>query len=554
MKLNTQMNWDFNPFKKKKLPEKDEVIVRPRDLSLEVVESYWIEEPLSKILIVALPGTKASYQYYVEEAPLNAKEKAAFKKILSILNKELSAPETVNSTETSNYVLREARRIALKYHRTIGEFSEDSWKRIFYYVVRDLSGYGALDAIMRDPDVEDISANGLKLPIFIWHRKFESMPTNIEIVDELALNSYILKLAHMSGKHISSAFPVLDAMLPEKHRLAATFMKEVSTYGSSFSIRKFRSEPFSIVDLVKNGTLNSEISAYLWLLLENKMNLMIIGGTGAGKTSMLNALNSLLMPNDKIITVEEVAELQPTRKNWVQLVSRRSFGIGASENTAVSLYDLVRLSLRYRPDYIIVGEIRGEEAYVLFQAIATGHGGMCTMHADNLDHAIKRITSPPMSVSEVYIPLMNVCLNVSRVDLPGNKGEVSFGRRVRDLWEIKDFGNYSQISEWDPATDTFKTNWSNSQLIERIAVLRGLKARQLHKEVDDRKALIDNMVKWNLNSKEVATAFIHYYEGKPILSPDGLRERPAEESSSMEPAISPAQKIGEPADTQKRHD
>jgi len=494
---------------------KKDIIVHPRDPSLKVIESYRIHNPLSKVSIVALPETEGSLKYFVEEVPMDEAEKKAHASLVTILNKELKPPETVE-TDATTYVLTEAKRIAKKYKKSLGKFSEKSWEKIFYYVVRDLAGYGDLHTIMMDPNIEDVSCNGLNRPIYVWHRKYESIPTNTEFANEYGYNNFIIKLAHLSGKHVSSAYPMLDAMLPEKHRLAATFMREVSTFGSSFCIRKFRSEPFSIADLIKLGTLDDEIAAYIWFLFENKINVLVIGGTGAGKTSVLNGLIGLLSPNDKIITVEEVAELNPPSQNWVQLVSRRSIKFGASDTTSISLFDLVRHTLRYRPDYIIVGEVRGEEAYVLFQAIATGHGGMCTMHADSLDHAVKRLTSPPMNVAEIYIPLMNLCIYIARVDLPKKKGGLSFGRRVRNIWEVVDYGKYNHISEWDPAKDAFKTDFSGSHLLRKIASLKGLDMSEILKELDKRKVAIQKMVKLDMDSREVAQAIINYYEGKPI--------------------------------------
>jgi flagellar protein FlaI len=512
--------------------EEDGIAVYQRDPSLKVIESYWIHNPLSKVTIVELPESEGNIKYFVEEVLMNGNERKAYKGLISILNKELKPPESI-VTDASTYVLEEAKRVAKKYRRSLGKFSESSWEKIFYYVVRDLAGYGKLHAIMMDPNIEDISCNGLSKPIYVWHRKYESIPTNIEFVNEYAYNNFVIKLAHLSGKHISSAYPMLDAMLPEKHRLAATFMREVSTFGSTFCIRKFRSEPFSIADLIKLGTLDEEIAAYLWFLLENKMNLMVIGGTGAGKTSMLNALTSLLSPNDKIITVEEVAELNPCRENWVQLVSRKSVKFGESDTTSISLFDLVRHTLRYRPDYIIVGEVRGEEAYVLFQAIATGHGGMCTMHADSIDHAVKRLTSPPMNVAEIYIPLMNICIYVSRVELPKRRSGLTFGRRVRNVWEVIDFGKYNAISQWDPVRDRFITDFSKSILLERIASLKGLEMSKILKEIDERKRALRKMVELNMNAREVAQAVVNYSVGKPVEAAkkdEANNSRPKKES------------------------
>lgn len=358
-----------------------------------VVEEYPVHNPHARIKIVEDPELGEGYHYFVDESPLNAEEYDTFRKLVGILGKELKPTEDKDITP-DEYVYGQVEEVAERYHRSLGKFTSRSWKKIFYYVVRDLAGYGPLHAVMLDPNIEDISCNGLDDPIYVWHRKYESIPTNITFTDEQIINDFIVKLAHRSAKHISSAQPLLDAMLPEKHRLAATFMKEVSTKGSTFCIRKFRANPFSIVDTIRSGNLTERIAAYFWLILEHKMSFMIIGGTGAGKTTLLNALLGLMSQNNKIVTVEEIPELSPPVANWTQLNSRQSFQFGSGGAASINLFDLVKVSLRYRPDYIIVGEIRGEEAYVLFQALATGHGGLCTMHADRLDHVVKRLTSP----------------------------------------------------------------------------------------------------------------------------------------------------------------
>jgi flagellar protein FlaI len=301
-------------------------------------------------------------------------------------------------------------------------------------------------------------------------------------------------------------------MLPEKHRLAATFMKEVSTKGSTFCIRKFRSEPLSILDLIQIGTLDARIAAYFWLILEHKKSFMIVGGTGAGKTSMLNALLSLMSQNDKIVTVEEVPELSPPVTNWTQLNSRESFNFGEGPSGDITLFDLIKVSLRYRPDYVIVGEVRGEEAYVLFQALATGHGGLCTMHADSIDRVVKRLTSPPMNVSEVYIPLMNIALYIQRVELPQKKDGLNFGRRVRSVSEIAEYDNYLEVSRWDPKTDTFSTMFKDSYILQQISVSSGKTMTQLMEELDQRELYIKDMIESGIdNQHDVAEKILRYY-------------------------------------------
>ncbi len=480
----------------------------------KVIEKYEVHKPIARVQIVESPSLGEGYHYFIDETPLNEEEYTTFRRILKILSKEMGPPSD-KEMSPEDYVFDQAGLIAEKYHRALGQFTQASWRKLFYYVVRDLAGYGPLHALMLDPNIEDVSYNGLDSPIYVWHRKYESIPSNITFVDEQTANDFLIKLAHRCSKHISSASPLMDGMLPEKHRLAATFMKEVSQKGSTFCIRKFRADPFSIVDLITIGTLDERIAAYFWMILEYKMSFMIIGGTGAGKTSMLNALISLMSENDKIVTVEEVPELTPPLENWTQLNSRQSFQFGDGPTASITIFDLVKVSLRYRPDYIIVGEIRGEEAYTLFQALATGHGGLCTMHADSISNVVKRLTSPPMNVAKVYIPLMNSALHVQRVELPQEKEGLSFGRRVRTIWEIEDFDQYREVAVWDPRSDTFETWFEDSILLERIAANSGRSKQDLLRELEARTKYLKEIVSEGIrDQKDVAEKILSYYSSK----------------------------------------
>jgi len=230
---------------------------------------------------------------------------------------------------------------------------------------------------------------------------------------------------------------------------------------------------------------------------------------------MLNALLSLMSQNDKIVTVEEVPELSPPVTNWTQLNSRESFNFGDGPSGDISLFDLIKVSLRYRPDYVIVGEVRGEEAYVLFQALATGHGGLCTMHADSIDRVVKRLTSPPMNVSEVYIPLMNIALYIQRVELPQKKDGLNFGRRVRSVSEIAEYDSYLEVSRWDPRTDTFTTMFKNSHILQKISVSSGKTIDELLEELDRREQYINYLIEKGIeNQKQVAEKILSYYSNQ----------------------------------------
>ena len=473
---------------KEKTPENPAVTFKKLSEGTRIVEKYAIEEPYSNIQIVQPPELGGGKAYYIEEVELKENEKLVLAKLFDIISKEIEPSKDVKNQ--IEQVSNEARRLALKYGLN-KKITPESWNKILYYLHRNLVGYGDIDVIMKDSMIEDLSINGLGTPLYVWHRKYESIPTNLTFTDESSLNNLIIKLTHMSGKHISTAFPLLDAMLPGKDRLAATFKREVSPKGSSISIRRFREEPFSIIDLIELGTINEEIGAYFWLLIENRATLAIIGGTGAGKTSTLNAIASLVKPSMKIVTVEEIPELNVPHENWVQLVSRESYGLGEMKTGSVSLFELVKTSLRYRPDYIVVGEIRGEEAFVLFQALATGHGGLTTFHADSLDYTVKRLTSPPMNVAEAYVPLINVAVLVERVQLPiSSSAIVAFGRRVKAVQEVVEFEKYKTISTWDPITDTFSVNFKNSKQLSIIAAKHGVPLEDVLSEIQARAGLL----------------------------------------------------------------
>lgn len=332
------------------------------------VESYHLYEPWARARILQNPETGETL-YWVDEIPMSPAERGIYSRIMDILYWELRPPPA--GVDPTEYFRREARRIVIRYRLRLGRTPGVSWAKILYYVERDTIGFGPIDPLMRDPNIEDISCDGVGRRIYVWHRRYEYIPTNLAFYNEEELDALIVKLVHMAGKHVSVAFPIVDAILPGGHRLAVTYRKEVSTSGSTFTIRKFREDPITIVDMIRWGTVSPEVAAYLWMLIEHKMTGLVIGVTGAGKTSTLNALATLLRPTLKVVTIEDTPELRLPLENWVQLVSRPSYGIGAEKIGEVTLYDLIKVSLRYRPDIIIVGEVRGEEAYVLFQAMAS---------------------------------------------------------------------------------------------------------------------------------------------------------------------------------------
>ncbi|MEM3442275.1 MAG: type II/IV secretion system ATPase subunit, partial [Candidatus Bathyarchaeia archaeon] len=424
---------------------------KPIPRGFKVVDKYPLYEPFAHVAIVQNPKT-GEYKYILDELQLDALEKSVYNRILEILLAEIESPKEEIS-DPRKFFAEEAKRIVDKYRISLGWLPDVSWYKILYHAERDLVGFGKIDPLMRDPNIEDISCDGINKPVYVWHRNYESIETNLMFENDEELDNMVVKLVHMAGKHVSSAFPIVDASLPGKHRLAVCYRREVTPFGTAFTIRKFREDPYSIVDLINLGTFSEEMAAYFWLCLEHRSSIMVLGGTAAGKTTALNALACLIKPRSKIITIEETAELNLPHENWVSLIARQSYGLGGSTVGEVTLFDLVKTSMRHRPDILIVGEVRGQEAYVLFQALATGHGGMCTMHAENLDSAIKRLTQKPMDISPAYIPLMNIVLSIQRVHLIKGTEKKAY-RRVMNVNEIADYNDYKCVFKWHPVKDS----------------------------------------------------------------------------------------------------
>lgn len=482
---------------------------KPVPKGFKVVDRYPLYEPFAHVAVVQNPKT-GEYKYILDELQLDPLERSVYNRILEILLAEIESPKE-EILDPRKFFAEEAKKIVDKYRISLGWLPDVSWYKILYHAERDLVGFGRIDPLMRDPNIEDISCDGVNKPVYIWHRSYESIETNLEFETDEELDNMVVKLVHMAGKHVSSAFPIVDASLPGKHRLAVCYRREVTPFGTAFTIRKFREDPYSIIDLINLGTFSEEMAAYFWTCLENRASVMVLGGTAAGKTTALNALACLIKPGSKIITIEETAELNLPHENWVSLIARQSYGLGGSSVGEVTLFDLVKTSMRHRPDILIVGEVRGQEAYVLFQALATGHGGMCTMHAENLDSAIKRLTQKPMDIAPAYIPLMNIVLSVQRVYLL-KSGEKKAYRRVLNVNEIADYEDYRNVFKWHPAKDEHLPTLNKSIMLSGITERLGISKKGLLEEIERRKEILHWMRERNIRSyKDVAAIIAEYY-------------------------------------------
>jgi flagellar protein FlaI len=485
---------------------------KPVPKGFKIAEKYPLYEPFAHVAIAQNPKT-GEFKYILDELQLDPLERSVYNRILEILLAEIESPKE-EIVDPRRFFAEEAKKIVDKYRISLGWLPDVSWYKILYHAERDLVGFGQIDPLMRDPNIEDISCDGVQRSVYIWHRVYESIETNIEFQSDEELDNMVVKLVHMAGKHVSSAFPIVDASLPGKHRLSVCYRREVTPFGTAFTIRKFREDPYSMIDLINIGTFSEEMAAYLWLCLENRASIMVLGGTAAGKTTALNALACLIKPGSKIITIEETAELNLPHENWVSLIARQSYGLGGNSIGEVALFDLVKTSMRHRPDVLIVGEVRGQEAYVLFQALATGHGGMCTMHAENLDSAIKRLTQKPMDIASAYVPLMNIVLSIQRVHLTKNNEKKVF-RRVMNVNEIADYEDYRTTFKWRPTKDEHAPSYDKSILLSAISERVGSSEKELIAEIGRRKDVLHWMRERNIRSYKDVAAIIAEYCSRP---------------------------------------
>lgn len=386
-----------------------------------------------------------------------------------------------------------------KGNKTKVQVTPEQLEALKYIIVRDKVGMGTIEAMIRDPNIEDISCSGLG-HIFLEHKVFKSLRSAISFESHEDLDDFVLRLSEQIKKPVTLRNPIVDATLPDGSRINIVFGREVSRRGSNFTIRKFSDTPLSILELIEFGSLSYEMSAYLSIVIEDGMNLFVVGETASGKTTLLNAITTFIPPAHKIVSIEDTPELQVPHTNWIREVARAP---GQGEKGAnVSMFDLLKAALRQRPNVIIIGEIRGEEGNIAFGAMQTGHEVMSTFHASNVEKLIQRLTGHPISVPKTYMDNLNVVVCQNAVKLPNGKT----GRRATSISEIVGYDpvanifSYVEVFRWDPVTDTFEfVGRRNSYLLEdKIAIRRGIppdKKWQIYSLVERRAKILERLHK-----------------------------------------------------------
>ena len=458
--------------------------------------------------------------YDIEEPKLTDYERAILEKIesamLELINVNVAIEKTIEAT--TSYIDRTARLLIDELNIKV---TTDSYNKIFYYLFRDFIGLNEVDPLLRDYFIEDIECNGVESPVYVIHRLYRNLRTNISYHDIEKLASFVEKLAQRAGRYISYAQPLLDGSLPDGSRVNASYTKDVTSKGPTFTIRKFTKIPWTPVQMISFNTLSPEMLAYFWILLEHKSSILIAGGTGSGKTTLLNALAFFIPPEARVVSIEDTREINLPRENWLPAVARPSIGIGKVGE--VDLFALLKSSFRQAPDYLIVGEVRGKEAYVLFQGMASGHASLSTMHADSVDTLIRRLQTPPIDLSPSLVNSLDCVAIMTHATV--NQRET---RRLREIVEIVNVNRDGTALVntpliWDPAQDTFYSK-KQSKVFEKISARHGVALDWLQKEFLIRTRLLYELFKRKIfDFDEVGTIINSYYKNPAeVLAKFGL--------------------------------
>ena len=497
----------------------------------EELDRYWVNPPFAFVSINHDPEAN-EHLYYVVEPELDEYEHALLETLFEDVRDPLVYRRDIDEADTEA-VLDDA------LHEHLERYGADvdmvSYYKLYYYLWRAFRGYGKLDPVMHDPHVEDISCDGYDLPLFVYHDDYTDIETNVQFAQE-ELDNFVVRLAQHSGRHISIGDPMVETTLPDGSRAELALGEEVTPRGSAFTIRKYADEPFTPIDLIDYGTFNIDQMAYLWLAIEHNKSLIFAGGTASGKTTSMNAVSMFVPPRAKILTIEDTRELSLYHDNWLSSITRERRYEGAD----IDMYDLLRSALRHRPEYIVVGEVRGAEAITLFQAMNTGHTTFSTMHADSIETVINRLENEPINVPRAMVQSLDM-LSIQTLTRSGDQRV----RRAKTIGEIGGIDqrtgelDYSSAFEWDAETDEFSRN--DSSLMEEIADERGWSRSELLREVRRRERFLELLRGLGVTDYRAFTALVNEYYADPERVMDRLEER-------SDGAAKPSGPVGDAAD------
>ncbi|PSQ30812.1 type II secretion system protein [Halobacteriales archaeon SW_6_65_46] len=484
------------------VPMRTELGEAELDDAVEITERYWLVRPFAFAVILRDTQTD-EYSYHVVEPELDEHEHYVYRELERELREHLVHRATTgeDERERESMLERQARRVIDELPGL--DVPEPSFRQICYYLQRNLVRFGKIDPLMADARLEEISCNAPDSPVFVYHRDYEDLATNVEYeTDEL--RSFIKTLAQRSGKDISTAKPMQGTALPDGSRIQLT-LDEVAPRGENFTIRKFRDVPFTPIDLVRLDTFTVDQLAYLWSCIDAGLSGIVAGGTASGKTTALNALSMFLPPKSKVVSIEDTRELQIPQENWVASLTREP--MSGDGETGIDMFDLLRGALRQRPEYILVGEVRGEEARDMFEAMSTGHTTYSTFHADRVEAVLNRLQGPRMGVETELISELGFLCFQAQV---GTESE----RRNTEIAEVLDIEGgrlkTRTVFEWNETDDAIEQ-------VNRSAQMASLRQERpaIDERTERRRELLAYLVAEDISGYEPVAAAVRAFERSP---------------------------------------
>ncbi|MBT3721313.1 type II/IV secretion system ATPase subunit [archaeon] len=462
--------------------------------------------------------------YSLEQPKLSESEVEILRLIMLALEEmiNISIVKTEKAAQIIQYLEKNVQSILVELGTKV---SKETYLKLMYYIFRDSVGLNQIEPLLNDYYIEDIECNGLNSPLYVVHRKYENLRSNVIFTDIQELTDFVEKLAQKCGRYVSYAKPLLDGTLPDGSRVNATYSEDVTTKGPTFTIRKFTKDPWTPIHMINFKTTSPIVVAYIWMAIEHKFNMMVVGETASGKTTFLNAVLSFIPPDARVVSIEDTRELNLNHDNWMPTVTRSGFGIPnlmGKEYGEITLFDLLRESFRQAPDYVIVGEIRGKEAYVLFQGMASGHSSFGTFHAGSVPTLVRRLQTPPISLSASLIESLDVVCVMTHL-----KESQRNIRRMKELVEIQSVTekglSFNIPFEWNPINDKVEQKRS-LYLLTKISKRSGKQIPELERELQVRTILLQAMANRKIEDfKEVNDIIKAYYlNSKKVLSEFGI--------------------------------
>ena len=450
--------------------------------------------------------------YEVEEPVLTEDDWKKLKKIESSM-REIVNINFVGGEGSQEHLLDYIDKTARLLISELGfEIEESKYEKLFYYLYRNFVGLNEIEALMKDYFIEDIECNGVDQPIYIVHRVFRNIKTRVKFTSLEEIANFVEKLAQKTGRYISYASPILDGTLPDGSRVNATYTKDITSKGPTFTIRKFTKSPWTPIQLIGFKALNPAMLAYFWMVLQYKTNLMIVGGTASGKTTLLNAIAFFIPSENRVVSIEDTRELNLPRENWLPSVVRTGVATGGAGE--IDMFKLLKSSFRQNPDYVIVGEVRGKEASVLFQGMASGHASISTLHADSIETVIRRLETPPISLSPMLLNSLDAVAVMTHAIVNGK--ETRRLREISEVVEVKSDGSAVTNTPfaWDPSTDTFHYR-NESHVFKKIREKFGIDKGALEKEFENRTRLLSILFQKKVLSYDDVQKVINEYSKNP---------------------------------------